>query len=220
MQQVATCNKTDHLSSKKMSSLVIRDARESDCDEIFAMVKELAVYEKSPEAVKTSAEQFRRDGFGPGPARFHAFVVEEQPEAAAAASVTSTTSSICSPGVSKAANAVGFALYFYVYSTWEGTSLYLEDLFVRPEYRGRGAGIELMRRLADKALSMNCARFQWQALSWNSPAIAFYKSRIGARERLEDAGKTSWLNFIMNQGEMRALCAEPVVAASGGDVDS
>lgn len=194
-----------------MSSLVIRDARESDCDEIFAMVKELAVYEKAPESVKTSADQFRRDGFGPGPARFHAFVVEEQPEAAAAASVTSTTTS--SSSSSSPAKAVGFALYFYVYSTWEGTSLYLEDLFVRPEYRGRGAGMVLMRRLADKALSMDCARFQWQALSWNSPAIAFYKSRIGARERLEDAGKTSWLNFIMNQGEMRALCAEPVVAA-------
>ena len=168
------------------------------------MVKELAVYEKAPEAVKTSAEQFRKDGFGPGPARFHAFVVEDRPTAAQQQQGGGKTKT------------VGFALYLYVYSTWEGTCLYLEDLFVRPECRGRGAGIALMRRLAAKALSMDCARFQWQALSWNAPAIAFYKSRIGARERLEDGGKTSWLNFIMNQGEMRELCAEPVGRVGGG----
>lgn len=179
-----------------MSQLLIREARADDCDEIFAMVKELAVYEKAPEAVKTSSEQFKRDGFGAGPARFHAFVVEDR------------------AGDSKAV--AGFALYFYVYSTWEGTCLYLEDLFVRPKSRGRGAGLALMRRLAAKALSMECARFQWQALSWNAPAIEFYKRRIGARERLEDGGKTSWLNFIMNKDEMQALCAEPLARGNDG----
>jgi ribosomal protein S18 acetylase RimI-like enzyme len=73
----------------------------------------------------------------------------------------------------------GFALYFPIYSTWAGRSLYLEDLFVEPEYRGRGIGKALLTRVASLAVEQGCARLDWSVLRWNTPAIGFYQ-RLGA----------------------------------------
>jgi GNAT superfamily N-acetyltransferase len=134
----------------------IREAKASDAGAIFALVKELALYEKEPDAVIAREEDFLRDGFGAAP-KFHVLIAEHD-------------GAVC-----------GFALYFFGYSTWEGRPvLSLEDLFVRPEQRGNGVGRALMQRLARIALASNCTRFEWRVLDWNAPAKAFYE-KLGAK---------------------------------------
>jgi GNAT superfamily N-acetyltransferase len=133
----------------------IRPAVRDDVPLILDLIRELAVYERAPDAVRATVEALVRDGFGDKPA-FHVLIAEDVEGPA------------------------GFALYFFTYSTWEGRScLYLEDLFVRPAFRGRGIGLALMRTLAAEAVKRECPRFQWQVLDWNQPAIDFYQ-RFGA----------------------------------------
>jgi GNAT superfamily N-acetyltransferase len=134
----------------------IRVATRADVEEILALIRELAEYEREPNAVTATAADLVRDGFGERP-MFHVLLACDGEKVA------------------------GFAFYFFAYSTWRAQpTLYLEDLFVRPPYRGRGYGIALMRRLADEAVKTNCGRFQWQVLDWNEPAIRFYES-LGAK---------------------------------------
>ena len=138
--------------------LVIRKATPTDVPDVLALVKELAAYEREPDAVVATEADFLRDGFGETPA-FHVLVAE-------------------APG---GGALIGFALYFYSYSTWNGRRcLYLEDLFVEPAHRGHGTGIALMRALAKEAVANECRRFVWQVLDWNAPAIEFYE-RLGAK---------------------------------------
>ena len=93
----------------------------------------------------------------------------------------------------------GFAFFFYNYSTWQGrTGLYLEDLFVKPDFRGKGIGKSLLLHLAKIAVSENCGRFQWQVLDWNTPAIDFYKS-LGAEIMSE------WLTMRVTGDKLRKL---------------
>jgi GNAT superfamily N-acetyltransferase len=135
---------------------VIRKATRADVPAILALVKELAAYEREPDAVLATEADFLRDGFGESPA-FHVLVAEEQ------------------------AAVVGFAVYLFSYSTWVGRRcLYLEDLFVLPSHRGKGAGVSLMAALAREAIAQECRRFVWQVLDWNEPAIGFYE-RLGAK---------------------------------------
>ena len=138
--------------------LAVRKATRHDVPEILTLVKDLATYEREPDVVIATEADFLRDGFGDRPA-FEVLVAED-------------------PGASK--ELVGFALYFFSYSTWVGRPcLYLEDLFVRPAHRGRGAGLALMRELAKEAVTHDCKRFVWQVLDWNEAAVAFYE-RLGA----------------------------------------
>jgi GNAT superfamily N-acetyltransferase len=145
--------------------LHLRPATATDVPVILALIRELAIYEREPDAVIAAEADLLRDGFGERPA-FHVLLAEWRaggPEAEAPAEV------------------VGFAFYFYAYSTWVGReSLHLEDLFVLPSHRGRGIGLGLMRALARTAVERGCRRFQWQVLDWNAPAIRFYES-LGAR---------------------------------------
>ena len=135
---------------------VIRKATRADVPAVLALVKELAAYEREPDAVLATEADFLRDGFGERPA-FHVLIADEE------------------------ADVIGFALYFFSYSTWVGRRcLYLEDLFVQPAQRGHGAGIALMAALAKEAIAQECRRFVWQVLDWNEPAIAFYE-RLGAK---------------------------------------
>ena len=99
---------------------------------------------------------------------------------------------------------IGMALFYHSYSTFEGLSLYLEDLYVRPNARGMGCGTLLLKSVAVVAESRGCARLQWQALSWNAKAVEFYES-MGARQRVD--GATTWLNFIMRRPEIAKLAA-------------
>ncbi len=142
--------------------LVIRKATREDVPAILGLVRELATYEREPEAVIATEEDFLRDGFGERPA-FEVLIAEEE------------------TGAEGARATVGFAFYFFNYSTWVGRKcLYLEDLFVQPSHRGRGAGLALMKALAKIAVETECRRFIWAVLDWNEPAIAFYE-RLGAK---------------------------------------
>jgi GNAT superfamily N-acetyltransferase len=155
---------------------VIRKATRADVPAVLALVKELAAYEREPDAVIATEADFLRDGFGESPA-FHVLVAVEEAEV------------------------IGFAFYFFSYSTWMGRKcLYLEDLFVRPAHRGHGAGVALMSALAKKAIAQECRRFVWQVLDWNEPAIAFY-------ERLEAKVRREWLTVRL-EGDALASLAE------------
>ena len=138
--------------SAPTEDLLIREAVPGDVAEIAALIRQLALYEKEPDAAIATEADLLRDGFGLEP-YFRCLMAEWQGEVA------------------------GFALYFFQYSTWEGRpALYLEDLFVREAFRKRGIGVALFRRLAQVALERNCTRFQWECLNWNRPALDFYES--------------------------------------------
>ena len=132
--------------------LSIRPATPKDTSLIVQFVRDLAEYERDPKAAIATEADFLRDGFGAVP-KFKVVFAEWDGKPA------------------------GFALFFYNYSTWQGRpGLYLEDLFVKPEFRGKGIGKALLLHLAKIAVENNCGRYQWQVLDWNEPAISFYKS--------------------------------------------
>ncbi|WP_386340683.1 GNAT family N-acetyltransferase [Xanthomonas citri pv. citri] len=134
----------------------IRSATPADVPLLHELITALAVYEREPDAVKASLEDVRASLFDDG-ATAHALICEQDGQA------------------------LGFAVYFFNYSTWLGRNgLYLEDLFVCPEARGKGAGLALLRHLAQLAVQRGCGRFEWSVLDWNQPAIDFYKA-VGAR---------------------------------------
>jgi GNAT superfamily N-acetyltransferase len=145
---------------------------------ILSLVRELAEYEREPDAVVATEEDFLRDGFGPSPA-FHVHLVELD------------------------GAVVGFALWFFSYSTWIGRKcLYLEDLFVRPAARGKGAGLALMKKLARVALDAGCKRFVWQVFDWNQPSIDFYE-KLGAKILRE------WLSVRLDGEALERLASRP-----------
>jgi GNAT superfamily N-acetyltransferase len=153
----------------------IRAATAGDVPSILAMIRELAAYEREPAAAVATEEDLVRDGFGAAP-RFRVLLADDGGEA------------------------LGFAFYFFAYSTWRGRPvMYLEDLFVRPAHRKQGIGLALMRRLARIALDEGCARFAWEVLDWNEPAILFYAS-LGAEVQ------RAWLNVRL-EGEALARLA-------------
>ncbi|HKF47558.1 MAG TPA: GNAT family N-acetyltransferase [Terracidiphilus sp.] len=141
-------------------ALAIRPATPADVGRILEFIRALARYEREPDAVKATEDDLLRHGFGEH-AYFECLLAEWDGEG------------------------VGFALYFYDYSTWLGRpGLYLEDVFVDPPFRGRGIGKALLRRLAEIAIEKGCARMKWQVLDWNTPAIDFYKG-LGAELQKE-----------------------------------
>ena len=134
----------------------IRAATEADVAVIACLIRELADYERAPEAAVATEPQLREVLFSETPAA-HVLLALENGEP------------------------VGFAVYFFNFSTWLGRrGLYLEDLFVRPELRGRGYGRALLTRLAQIAQDRECGRMEWAVLDWNEPAIGFYK-KLGAQ---------------------------------------
>ncbi len=136
-------------------TVTLRAAAPADVPTILRFVKELATYEREPDAVKATEADLQRVLFGERPYA-EALIAEE------------------------GATPLGFALFFHNFSTWEGKpGIYLEDLYVTPGARGEGVGKALLARLAALAVERDCARLEWSVLDWNEPAIAFYRS-IGA----------------------------------------
>jgi GNAT superfamily N-acetyltransferase len=136
-------------------NLTIRTATPADVPAILRFIRELALYEREPDAVVATEDDLLRDGWGPTP-RFRAMIAEADAEA------------------------VGFALYFTTYSTWRGHhGIRLEDLYVTPSMRGKGIGKALLAHLARIAVDEGCPRLEWDVLEWNAPAIAVYE-RVGA----------------------------------------
>jgi GNAT superfamily N-acetyltransferase len=140
--------------------LNIRPATSADVPQILTFIRDLARYEREPDAVFATEADLLRDGFGPAP-RFHCLIAELK--------------SGCHY------TPVGFALYFHNYSTWRGHhGIHIEDLFVQPEHRGKGIGKALLARVAAIAHDEGCSRLQWDVLEWNTPAIGFYQ-QLGAQ---------------------------------------
>lgn len=145
--------------------LKIRPATSADVPLVLQLIRELADYERMPNAAVATADNLLRDGWGQEP-KFRCVIVEWQDK----------SDSDAAPGWHTA----GFALFFYNYSTFQGRpGLYVEDFFVRPAFRRKGIGRALFIHLAQLALSERCGQLQWQVLDWNAPAIEFYKS-LGA----------------------------------------
>ena len=133
-----------------MKPINIREGRKEDLPRVLELVKELATYERAPNAVTNTIALMEEDGFGPNPV-YGFFVAENE------------------------GRTIGLSLYYWRYSTWKGKRLYLEDIIVTETERGRGAGKLLFDRTMEKALEENCTGMMWQVLEWNEPAINFYK---------------------------------------------
>ena len=154
--------------------LTITRATRRDAPTILALIRGLAEYERLAHEMRATAGDIRRHGFGRRP-YFEAL--------------------ICRRG----RRPIGFGLYYFTYSTFEGRpTLYLEDLFVLPAERGRGAGRALLRALAAIAVRRGCVRMEWTVLDWNTPSIRFYR-RLGARLRRE------WILTRLSGSPLRRL---------------
>ena len=170
-------------------AISIRVATKDDVPQILAFIRALAAYEREPDAVRATEADILRDGFGERP-YFECLLAEIDGQPA------------------------GFALYFWNYSTWVGRpGLYLEDLFVLPEQRGRGAGKALLERVAALALERGCERLQWEVLDWNQPAIDFY-SAMGA-EFLD-----AWRNVRVSGEALRRLATGAGAPRESGSSES
>ena len=137
------------------NDISLRRGVEADLPQVLALVKELAVYERAPDAVTNTLAAMQRDGFGPEPI-FSFFVLEND-----------------------AAQIIGIALFYTAYSTWKGRMLYLEDLVVTEAARRGGLGKLLFDAVVAEARATGAVRLKWQVLDWNEPAITFYK-KLGA----------------------------------------
>ncbi len=160
-----------------MSTYVVRAATAEDAETILSFIRALAAYEREPHAVEVTASTLRAQLSSPDPP-FECLLAEEH-------------------GAPR-----GFALFFRSYSTWKGLAgLWLEDLFVAPEHRGRGIGLALFRAVARLATERGYGRMEWSVLDWNEPAIGFYR-RLGATPL------DGWTTNRLTGAALRAAAAE------------
>jgi len=154
--------------------IIIREAELKDCKRMMELIKELAVFEKEPEAVTVKFDHFVESGFGHNPA-WKALVAE----------VGDTDENPNHTWIA------GFALYYTRYSTWKGKRLYLEDLIVTEKLRGKGLGKLLFNKLLERAKQQGFTGITWQVLNWNEPAIQFYNKYHASFDE-------GWLNGNIN----------------------
>lgn len=155
--------------------MIIRKATKNDMPSVLELIQELATFEKEPDAVVVTVDDLVRDGFSENPL-FQCFVAEVDNEI------------------------IGMALYYYRYSTWKGKTIHLEDLIVKENKRGTGAGFALYKEIIKQGKSENVRRIEWNVLDWNTPAIDFYE-KSGAKVlddwrvvQMDDKGIEQFLN--------------------------
>lgn len=154
-------------------NIQIRAGQKQDIEQVYSLIRDLAEHEEGLQELENTPQRMLKDGFGEKPL-FEFFVAESEEEI------------------------IAMALYYYRYSTWKGKVLYLEDLFVKPEYRKKGLAYKLFQELVNKAKSENCSRISWQVLEWNKEAIKFYK-KIGAGFDGE------WLNSFLTKEQFEGF---------------
>jgi GNAT superfamily N-acetyltransferase len=158
-------------------TLTVREAAADDAATILRFIRELAIYEKAEHEVEATVESLTASIFGEG---------------------SVTRALICE----EAGEALGFAVWFFSYSTWQAKNgLYLEDLYVTPAARGRGVGKALLKRLAAIAVEAGCGRFEWSVLDWNEPAIRVYEA-IGAEPMSE------WTRYRLSGQKLEAFARD------------
>ena len=135
--------------------MIIRKATKNDMPSVLELIQELATFEKEPDAVVVTVDDLVRDGFSENPL-FQCFVAEVDGEI------------------------IGMALFYYRYSTWKGKTIHLEDLIVKENKRGTGAGFSLYKEIIKQGKAENVRRIEWNVLDWNTPAIDFYE-KSGAK---------------------------------------
>lgn len=135
--------------------MIVRKATKNDMPSVLELIQELATFEKEPDAVVVTVDDLIRDGFSENPL-FQCFVAEVDDEI------------------------IGMALYYYRYSTWKGKTIHLEDLIVKENKRGTGAGFALYKEIIKQGKAENIRRIEWNVLDWNTPAIDFYE-KSGAK---------------------------------------
>ncbi len=155
-------------------NITVRKATQQDCPRLLELITELAVYEKAPQEVTVTLAHFEESGFGANPV-WWAFVA--------------TTANPLKEGAEKIA---GFALYYIRYSTWKGQRMYLEDIVVTENMRGKGLGKLLFDALIEEAREKKFSGIVWQVLDWNEPAINFYRKYYKANMDPE------WINCSIN----------------------
>lgn len=132
------------------NTVLIRKGKKADLPHVLNLIQELALYEKAPEEVTNTVEAMERDGFGDQPV-FRMLVAETDNKV------------------------VGMAIYFIKYSTWKGKGVYLDDIVVNENFRGRGIGKQLLDEVIRDCKTLDAKQLHWQVLNWNEPAIRFYK---------------------------------------------
>jgi GNAT superfamily N-acetyltransferase len=157
--------------------MIIRKGQKEDMPDVLELIKELAVFEKEPNAVVLTVNDLLRDGFRENPL-FYTFIAEIDKEI------------------------IGMALYYYRYSTWKGKTIHLEDLIVSEKSRGTGAGFALYSEIIKQGKKDQVRRIEWNVLDWNTPAIDFY-NKSGAKVlqdwrvvNMDEAGINAFLNTI------------------------
>lgn len=157
-----------------MTTLTIRPATIHDTSLILHFVNELAIYEEAGDQVAATSEHIHRTMFCDDP-KVHGLICLDDD------------------------TPIGFAVYYFSYSTWQGQhGLYLEDLYIAPEHRGRGAGKAILKHLARIAVQNDCGRFEWSVLDWNTPSIEFY-DRLGAEPQ------TEWIRYRLEGTALQEL---------------
>ena len=152
---------------------IVREGVRDDLPRVLELIMELAIFEKAPHEVTNTLAQLENDGFGSKPI-YGFFVAENE------------------------SGIVGISLYYWRYSTWKGKRLYLEDIIVTENQRGKGVGKLLFERTMRQSLDQNCSGMMWQVLDWNEPAINFYK-KYGAKVDGE------WMNCTLEKAQIENL---------------
>lgn len=160
----------------KENQFLIREAREEDTKDILALIIELAAYEKMENLVVATEEIVKDSLFQQGVTKALIAEYDGRP--------------------------IGYAIYFFNFSTFTGRAgIYLEDIYVKPEFRGKGYGKALFGEIAKEALKRGCSRLEWSCLNWNKPSIAFYES-LGAKHLDE------WRTYRLTGENIRKLAGE------------